>query len=66
MCILLAIAGLTRNYITWGLAGDLLLAIVAGSGTVVFGRGFAEYAWKAFKVLPAEYSEERATGAIRP
>lgn len=65
MGIPMAVAALTHDYITWGLAGDLLIAVVAGAGVVAFGGGFAESAWHAIRVLPAEYDTELATGAVR-
>lgn len=60
--VLEVIAAIAHNYITWGLAGYLLVAVFTGSGTVVFARGFSERAWHAVGFLPAEYGPA-ATGA---
>jgi len=63
MCVMLSIAAITHDYITWGLALDLLVAVATGAGTFLAGRAFIEEGWAAVRPLPAIYPEP-ATGAI--
>jgi len=43
---------ITLGAVTWPLAGYLLVAVAAGAGTFVFGRGFAQETGAAIRRVP--------------
>lgn len=55
---------ITHGTVTWPLAGYLLLAVAAGTGTFVFGRGFAQETGAAIRRVPEAVYPELPTGAI--